>query len=218
MFFDDSIKGIIRKDLYLSILLNFNNVPSNYPICLMKNFYITKLDINNIYGEINVQTLIAYITSHIALSAYRNVFINQGLEQFYDVNNLTEKDKETYFNSIIESTLVSFISKANLYRANLLEGLAKMICFGLNIIINKVMFKWDNTIVASAYIFYIILYELSHCMIRLIRRKKEEPDYFNDTKSTGDCCESGEYSDLVLFNGNKTFTEIDSIYLMNINN
>ena len=80
------------------------------------------------------------------------------------------------------------------------------------------MFEWDKETVASSYILSTILHELSHCMIRLIRRKKEEPDYFNDTLSTEDCCESGDYFDFLLINGNKTFTEIDSIYFMNVDN
>ena len=212
MFFDNSISGLLKKDMYLSIIVGFDDAPVNFASLLLLNQPVIKVENDNILDGISVETICNFIRSKAAMTAYRKVFLNQKLDKHFKKKKVSEYDR------IIETTLVNFITHANIYKTNLQKGLAAVTIFNLNIIINQSIFEWDNSIVRKAYIITVILHELCHCMQRLIERKSNDKGYFNDTIANKECYESGEYFDKLLFDNNSNFSELDSSFILNIKN
>ena len=213
MFFDNSISGLLKKDMSLSIILCFDDAPVNFAsLLLFLKQPVIKVHNDNILDGISVETICNFIRSKAAMTAYRKVFRNQKLDKHFKKKKVNEYDK------IIETTLVNFITHANIYKTNLQKGLAAITIFNLNIIINQCIFEWDNSTVRKAYLITVILHELCHCLQRLIVRRNNDKGYFNDTISNKECYESGEYFDKLLFDNNSNFSELDSAFILDIKN
>ena len=92
------------------------------------------------------------------MTAYRKVFLNQKLDKQF------RKKRGYEYNRIIETTLVNYITHANIYKTNLQKGLSAVTIFNLNIILNQCIFEWDNSTVRKAYLITFILHELCNCI------------------------------------------------------
>ena len=214
MFFDDSIDSLLKKDLFLTIIRNYQYSRKSFCTLIMSKLIMNKVYNSSIVDGLSIIDLKQYIQSKASMEAYRKVFVNQQLDQFLKYNS---KNKNNIIDQTIKDILLPFLDNVNIYRANLGIKLAAVTIFNLNIIINNSIFNFDNEVVRKAYLITTLLHELCHCLMRLFKRDKNKTNNFYDTLEKDECNESGNYYESLLFN-NQEYAEIDSLYLLDLKN
>lgn len=219
LFSSNSQDNLLKLDLYASMLFDPIEMPNSFSPIITCPITMLTLDDTNLIHGVNKSDLIYYATSNASLDAYSQLIKNQHL-----IHYLIGKNKiiQTYdlfiLRKKIRLILTEYLQNAKIYSTNLYEGLAGVTTYGLSIVINNSMFKWDNKTVTKAYFITTVLHELSHCLIRLIQREETELNYFNNTIENINCSESGKFYDSLLFCNNSSFSLKDSIYILDKSN
>lgn len=214
MIFDDSIASLLKKDLFLTLIRNIQYSKKSFCTLIMSNLIVDKVDNSSIVDGLSIIDLKQYMQSKASMEAYRQVFINQQLDQFLKYNS---KTKNKIIDQTIKDILLPFLDNVKIYRAKLGIKLAAVTIFNLNIILNNSIFNFDNEIVRKAYLITTLLHELCHCIMRLFKRDQNKTNNFYDTLEKDGCNESGNYYESLLFN-NQEYAEIDSLYLLDLKN
>lgn len=219
LFSNNSEDNLLKLYFYASLLFNPIKMPNSFLSIIICPVTILALDDTNLIHGVNKSDLIYYATSNASLDAYSQLIKNQHLihyligknkiSQTYDLFKLRKK---------IRSILTEYLQNAKIYSTNLYEGLAGVTIYGLSIVINNSMFKWDNKTVIKAYFITTVLHELSHCLIRLIQREEVELNYLNNTIENINCSESGRIYDSLLLCNNSSFSLKDSLFILDKSN
>lgn len=210
--------SLLKKDLYLSLILDPFEVPINFISLLGKNLFIEKLNEDNLIDGLTLHQLEKYLTSKASLEAYSILIENQHLDQYLpqcDDESDNDEKKVNQIKIIIEN----FMKKAEIYKISLGKGIAAITSFKLRIFINSTIFDWENKQVKKAYFISTFIHEVAHCIIRLIK-KGQKTNFFNSTITDEiyGFKEAGKIIDKILFNSNQIFSTLDSQYIINIKN